>query len=496
MPKRTDLKTILIIGSGPIVIGQACEFDYSGTQAITALKEEGYRIVLINSNPATIMTDPEIADATYIEPITCVYIEKIIQKEKPDAILPTMGGQTALNAAVELYEKGILKKYNVELIGAKVESIKKAESRELFHNAMKKIGLDVAKGKFIKSFSEAKDFVDTTGFPIIVRPSFTLGGTGGGIAYNIDELETIVSRGIDASPVNEVLIEESLIGWKEFELEVMRDVNDNFVVICSIENFDPMGIHTGDSITVAPSQTLSDKQYQELRDAAKKVISEIGVETGGSNIQFAVNPENGRVVVIEMNPRVSRSSALASKATGFPIAKIAAKLAVGYTLDEIPNDITKTTPSCFEPVIDYVVVKIPRWDFDKFRSSNPDNDVLGVQMKSVGEVMSFGRNFKEAFQKAVRSLELGRAGFGADGKDVYSFKYLTGLSSGEKKLLKQKILTKLQTPRSDNIFFIRYAILLGASIDEIHLSTKIDKWFLNQLKEIAELEKELHQYEF
>ncbi|HMS34397.1 MAG TPA: carbamoyl-phosphate synthase large subunit [Ignavibacteria bacterium] len=495
MPKRADLKTILIIGSGPIVIGQACEFDYSGTQAVKALKEEGYRVVLINSNPATIMTDPEIADATYIEPITSNYIEKIIIKERPDAILPTMGGQTALNAAMDLYEKGILEKYNVELIGAKVESIRKAESRELFHNAMRKIGLDVAKGRFIKNFSEAKDFSDEIGFPIIIRPSFTLGGTGGGIAYNKEEFETIVNRGLDASPTNEVLIEESLIGWKEFELEVMRDVNDNFVVICTIENFDPMGVHTGDSITVAPSQTLSDRQYQELRDAAKKIISEIGVETGGSNIQFAVNPETGRVIVIEMNPRVSRSSALASKATGFPIAKIAAKLAVGYTLDEIPNDITKTTPSCFEPVIDYAVVKIPRWDFDKFRSSNPDNDVLGVQMKSVGEVMSFGRNFKEAFQKAIRSLELGRSGFGADGKDIYSFEYLTKLKDDDRKILKQKILTKLQTPRSDNIFFIRYAMLLDASIDEIYNSTKIDKWFLNQLKEIVEMEKELHEYE-
>ena len=495
MPKRTDLKTILIIGSGPIVIGQACEFDYSGTQAVKALKEEGYRVVLINSNPATIMTDPEIADATYIEPITSYYIEKIIQKEKPDAILPTMGGQTALNAAMDLYEKGILEKYNVELIGAKVDSIRKAESRELFHDAMIKIGLDVAKGKFIHKFSDAKEFAEEIGFPIIIRPSFTLGGTGGGIAYNIEEFETIVNRGIDASPTNEVLIEESLIGWKEFELEVMRDVNDNFVVICSIENFDPMGVHTGDSITVAPSQTLSDKQYQELRDAAKKIISEIGVETGGSNIQFSVNPENGRVIVIEMNPRVSRSSALASKATGFPIAKIAAKLAVGYTLDEIPNDITKTTPSCFEPVIDYIVVKIPRWDFDKFRSTNPDNDVLGVQMKSVGEVMSFGRNFREAFQKAIRSLELGRSGFGADGKDKYSYEYITSLSEEERSGLKLKVLMKLQTPRSDNIFYLRYAMLLGASIDEIYNTTKIDKWFLNQLREIVEMEKELYGYE-
>lgn len=495
MPKRTDIRSILIIGSGPIVIGQACEFDYSGTQAVKALKDEGYRVVLINSNPATIMTDPEIADATYIEPITSTYIEKIIRKEKPQAILPTMGGQTALNAAMELYEKGILKKYGVELIGAKVEAIRKAESRELFHNAMKKIGLEVANGRFVKTYNEAKGFAEETGFPIIIRPSFTLGGTGGGIAYNIEEYETIVNRGLEASPIKEVLVEESLIGWKEFELEVMRDVNDNFVVICSIENFDPMGIHTGDSITVAPSQTLSDRQYQELRDAARKVISEIGVETGGSNIQFAVNPDTGRVIVIEMNPRVSRSSALASKATGFPIAKIAAKLAVGYTLDEIPNDITKTTPSCFEPVIDYVVVKIPRWDFDKFRSSSPDNDVLGVQMKSVGEVMSFGRNFKEAFQKAIRSLETGRGGLGADGKDVYGTDYLRSLAPAEKSLLKQKILTKLQTPRNDNIFYIRYALLLDAKIDELYAVTRIDKWFLNQLKEIVETELELSEYE-
>jgi carbamoyl-phosphate synthase large subunit len=495
MPKRTDIKTILIIGSGPIIIGQACEFDYSGTQAVKALMEEGYRVVLINSNPATIMTDPEIADATYIEPITSTYIEKIIIKEKPDAILPTMGGQTALNAAMELYEKGILDKYGVELIGAKVDAIRKAESRELFHNAMKKIGLDVAKGKFVKSYGEAKSFAEETGFPMIIRPSFTLGGTGGGIAYNIEEFESIVNRGLDASPTKEVLVEESLIGWKEFELEVMRDVNDNFVVICTIENFDPMGVHTGDSITVAPSQTLSDKQYQELRNAAKKVISEIGVETGGSNIQFAVDPVTGRVIVIEMNPRVSRSSALASKATGFPIAKIAAKLAVGYTLDEIPNDITKTTPSCFEPVIDYVVVKIPRWDFDKFRSSSPDNDVLGVQMKSVGEVMSFGRNFKEAFQKAIRSLETGRAGLGADGKDVYDTNYLLSLKDSEKSSQKQKVMTKLQTPRNDNIFYIRYALLLDATIDELYAVTKIDKWFLNQMKEIVEMEMEMAEYE-
>ncbi|MBP9096834.1 MAG: carbamoyl-phosphate synthase large subunit [Ignavibacteria bacterium] len=493
MPKRTDLKTILLIGSGPIVIGQACEFDYSGSQAVKALKEEGYRVVLINSNPATIMTDPEIADATYIEPITTEYIEEIIKKEKPEAILPTMGGQTALNAAMQLHEKGILKKYNVELLGAKVESINKAESREEFSAAMKKIGLEVAEGMFVHNMEEARIAMEKTGFPIIVRPSFTLGGTGGGIAYNVDEYETIVNKGLQASPTNQVLVEESLIGWKEFELEVMRDKNDNFVVICSIENFDPMGVHTGDSITVAPAQTLTDKQYQKLRDASKKIISEIGVETGGSNIQFAVNPETGRIIVIEMNPRVSRSSALASKATGFPIAKIAAKLAVGYTLDEIPNDITKTTPSCFEPVIDYVVLKIPRWDFDKFRSSNPDNDVLGVQMKSVGEVMSFGRNFKEAFQKAIRSLETGRAGLGADGKDKYSYEELTSLKKSERVLLKEKILTKLKTPRNDNIFYLRYALLVGASIDELYQSTKIDKWFLNQVKDIVDMEVELRE---
>ena len=494
MPKRTDLKTILIIGSGPIVIGQACEFDYSGTQAVKALKEEGYRVVLINSNPATIMTDPELADATYIEPITPYFIEKIIQKEKPDAILPTMGGQTALNAAMDLHEQGILKKYNVELIGAKIPAIRKAESREEFNNAMVKIGLEVAKGKFIKSYDEAQEFVDKIGFPVIIRPSFTLGGTGGGTAYNIEEFEGFVNRGLSASPVGQVLIEESLIGWKEFELEVMRDVNDNFVVICSIENFDPMGVHTGDSITVAPSQTLSDKQYQLLRDAAKKIISEIGVETGGSNIQFAVHPETGRIIVIEMNPRVSRSSALASKATGFPIARIAAKLAVGYTLDEIPNDITKTTPSCFEPVIDYVVVKIPRWDFDKFQSTNPDSDVLGVQMKSVGEAMSFGRNFKEAFQKAIRSLETGRSGFGADGKDVFPTEYLLEVKGDEKKELIDRVLGKIKIPRNDNIFYIRYALLLGVDVDDIYEATKIDRWFLCQLREITDLEKELYSY--
>jgi carbamoyl-phosphate synthase large subunit len=405
-----------------------------------------------------------------------------------------MGGQTALNAAMDLYEKGILDKYNVELIGAKIPAIRKAESREEFNNAMVKIGLEVAKGKFINNFDEAQEFVDDIGFPVIIRPSFTLGGTGGGTAYNIEEFEGFVNRGLSASPVGQVLIEESLIGWKEFELEVMRDVNDNFVVICSIENFDPMGVHTGDSITVAPAQTLSDKQYQLLRDAAKKIISEIGVETGGSNIQFAVNPETGRIIIIEMNPRVSRSSALASKATGFPIARIAAKLAVGYTLDEIPNDITKTTPSCFEPVIDYVVVKIPRWDFDKFQSTSPDSDVLGVQMKSVGEAMSFGRNFKEAFQKAIRSLETGRSGFGADGKDAFPTEYLLEVKGDEKKELIDRVLGKIKIPRNDNIFYIRYALLLGVDVDDIYDATKIDKWFLYQLREIVDLEKELYAY--
>jgi carbamoyl-phosphate synthase large subunit len=442
------------------------------------------------------MTDPGLADATYIEPITSEYIEKIIIKEKPDAILPTLGGQTALNAAIDLYEKGILDKYNVELLGAKVESIKKAESREQFSRAMDKIDLKVPKGKFVHSLSDAKEFIEENGFPVILRPSFTLGGTGGGTAYNIEEFESILNRGLEASMTREVLIERSLFGWKEFELEVMRDKNDNFVVICSIENFDPMGVHTGDSITVAPQQTLTDRQYQELRDAAKKVISEIGVETGGSNIQFAVNPENGDFVVIEMNPRVSRSSALASKATGFPIAKIAAKLAVGYTLDEIPNDITRTTPSCFEPVMDYVVVKIPRWDFDKFRSANTQSDVLGVQMKSVGEVMSFGRNFKEAFQKAIRSLEIGRSGLGADGKDIYDSEMLINVKGSEKAALKEKFLTKLKVPRSDNIFYLRYALLIGCTIEEIHNSTKIDNWFLFQIQEIIEMEKTLLSYTF
>ncbi|MBI3398035.1 MAG: carbamoyl-phosphate synthase large subunit, partial [Deltaproteobacteria bacterium] len=408
MPKRTDIKRVLIVGAGPIVIGQACEFDYSGTQACKALKEEGYEVILINSNPATIMTDPGLADRTYIEPVIPDVVEKIIEKERPDALLPTMGGQTALNIAVSLAESGVLKKHGVELIGAKLSAIKKAEDRELFKEAMERIGLEVPRSGYAKTLSDAISIAETMSYPFIIRPSFTLGGTGGGIAYNAEEFKEMVQYGLDASPYSEILIEESVIGWKEYELEVMRDNKDNVVIICSIENFDPMGVHTGDSITVAPAQTLTDKEYQIMRDAALKIIREIGVDTGGSNIQFSVNPDNGKMYVIEMNPRVSRSSALASKATGFPIAKIAAKLAVGYTLDEIPNDITKKTPACFEPTIDYVVTKIPRFTFEKFPQADA---ILTTQMKSVGEVMAIGRTFKESLQKAMRSLEIGSYGF-------------------------------------------------------------------------------------
>lgn len=488
MPKRTDIHSILIIGSGPIVIGQACEFDYSGTQACRVLRQEGYRIILVNSNPATIMTDPEFADATYIEPITPEFVEKIIAKERPDVILPTMGGQTALNVAVDLAESGVLKKYNVELIGAKLEAIKKAEDRELFRAAMDRAGLQSARGGFVHSIEEALKIANQIGFPLIIRPSFTLGGTGGGTAYNIEEFQTKVVHGLTSSPIHQVLIEESVIGWKEYELEVMRDLKDNVVVICSIENFDPMGVHTGDSITVAPAQTLTDKEYQQLRDAALKVIREIGVETGGSNIQFAVNPKNGQVLVIEMNPRVSRSSALASKATGFPIAKIAALLAVGYTLDEIPNDITKLTPASFEPTIDYCVVKIPRWDFEKFKGVD---DSLGVQMKSVGEVMSIGRTFKEALQKALRSLEQGRFGLGADGKDVVNIRKL---SDDEKNEWKQKVLDRIKKPRPHNIYFLRYGFQLGLTVDDLFQASQIDPWFLYNIKQIVEMEEELYSY--
>ena len=485
MPKRTDLQSILIIGSGPIVIGQACEFDYSGTQACKVLREEGYRTILVNSNPATIMTDPDIADRTYIEPITPYFVEKIIERERPEAILPTMGGQTALNTAVALADQGVLEKYHVELIGARLEAIRKAEDRELFKAAMDGAGLETPRGGFVRSMEEALALVQKIGFPVIIRPSFTLGGTGGGIARTMEQFEDAVDRGLTASPIREVLLEESVIGWKEYELEVMRDLNDNVVIICSIENFDPMGVHTGDSITVAPAQTLTDKEYQKMRDDALKIIRAIGVETGGSNIQFAVNPKDGRCLVIEMNPRVSRSSALASKATGFPIAKIAAKLAIGYTLDEIPNDITRVTPASFEPTIDYTVVKIPRWDFEKFKGAD---DTLGIQMKSVGEAMAFGRTFKEALQKALRSLEQGRHGLGADGKDLLDVDRLT---TQEKESWKERIRARLKVPQPDNVFYLRYAFQLGMTIDELHCLTHIDPWFLHNIRQIVDLEEEL-----
>ncbi|HNT34474.1 MAG TPA: carbamoyl-phosphate synthase large subunit, partial [bacterium] len=462
MPKREDIHSILILGSGPIVIGQACEFDYSGTQGCKALRQEGYRVILVNSNPATIMTDPDTGDSTYIEPLDVPTVTKIIEKERPDCILPTLGGQTALNLAIDLSKAGVLDKYGIELIGAKREAIEKAEDREQFKLAMQKIGLEVPKSFYARSYREALEMAREVGFPTIIRPSFTLGGTGAGIAYNREELEYWLKWALDQSPVHEVLIEESVLGWKEYELEVMRDMADNVVIICSIENFDPMGVHTGDSITVAPAQTLTDREYQRLRDASIAVIREIGVDTGGSNIQFAVNPENGRFIVIEMNPRVSRSSALASKATGFPIAKIAAKLAVGYTLDELPNDITGETPASFEPSIDYVVVKVPRWNFDKFPGSDPK---LGMQMKSVGEAMAIGRSFQESLQKALRSLEMGRFGFGADGKDKHHIKqFLQGETIQifrEIESLKREIEQELRFPSPQRIFYIRYALQLG-----------------------------------
>ncbi len=434
------------------------------------------------------MTDPELADATYVEPITPAVVEKILEKERPDAILPTMGGQTALNIAVALAESGVLEKYGIELIGAKLEAIKKAEDRELFQDAMTQIGLESPRGRFVHNMDEALEVAEEMGLPIIIRPSFTLGGTGGGTAYNLEEFREKVEHGLSSSPIHQVLVEESVIGWKEYELEVMRDLRDNVVIICSIENFDPMGVHTGDSITVAPAQTLSDKEYQVMRDAAIKIIRQIGVETGGSNIQFAINPDDGRMIVIEMNPRVSRSSALASKATGFPIAKIAAKLAVGYTLDEIPNDITKETPASFEPTIDYCVVKIPRWDFEKFKGVD---DTLGVQMKSVGEAMAIGRTFKEAFQKALRSLEQGRFGLGADGKDVLDIRSLPDSKRDE---VKKKVLDRLKMPKPNNVFYMRYAFQLGATIDELFRVTKIDPWFLYNIKQIVDFEEELHGY--
>lgn len=482
MPKRTDIKKILVIGSGPIVISQGCEFDYSGTQACKALKEEGYTVILVNSNPATIMTDPEFAHRTYIEPITAEVIEKIIEKEKPDVLLPTLGGQTGLNVSIELFEKGILKKYNVEMIGANADAIKRAEDRELFKETMKKIGLAVPKSGFAHSMNEAYDVVKDIGYPVVIRPSFTLGGTGGGIAYNIEEFENIAEKGLESSMTCEILIEESVIGWKEYELEVMRDKRDNVVIICSIENFDPMGVHTGDSITVAPAQTLTDKEYQRMRDAAIEIIRAIGVETGGSNIQFAINPSNGYIVAIEMNPRVSRSSALASKATGFPIAKIAAKLAVGYTLDELPNDITKKTPACFEPAIDYCVVKLPRFAFEKFPDANP---YLTTQMKSVGETMAIGRTFKEALQKGIRGLEVGKTGLAAEGEPRHR---RDGARLDDIERSREDIVEKLRLPNAERIFYLKYAIKAGLSLDEIHQLTKIDKWFLSQVNEIIEVE--------
>jgi len=478
MPKRKDIKKIMLIGSGPIVIGQACEFDYSGTQACKALKEEGYKVILVNSNPATIMTDPEFADRTYIEPITAEVCAEIIKREKPDALLPTLGGQTGLNTAMDLWRSGVLKKHGVEMIGAKAEAIEKGEDRLKFKQCMQKIGLDVPVSGIAHTLDEARNVVRDIGrFPVIIRPAYTLGGTGGGIAYNREEFDAMAQRGLEASPVSEILIEESLIGWKEFETEVMRDKNDNCVIVCSIENLDPMGVHTGDSITVAPAQTLTDKEWQQMRDGSFACIREIGVETGGSNIQFAVNPENGRMVIIEMNPRVSRSSALASKATGFPIAKIAAKLAIGYTLDEIPNDITKSTPASFEPTIDYVVVKTPRFAFEKFAQADP---TLTTQMKSVGEAMSIGRTFKESLQKALRSLEIG------------AFGLLGGRWGGLRELRdRAEIERKLITPCAERIFYIRHALRAGFTLDEIHRLTHIDPWFLQNIREIVEIEEEI-----
>ncbi len=482
MPKRTDIHRVLVIGSGPIVIGQACEFDYSGTQALKALKSEGLEVVLVNSNPATIMTDPELADRTYVEPLTADAVEKIIEKERPDALLPTVGGQTALNLAVQLDELGVLKKYDVELIGAQIPAIKVAEDRLLFKNAMREIGLDMPKSGVAKSLDEALVMVEDTGFPAIIRPSFTMGGVGGGIAYNLEEFKEICSRGLSLSPVHEVLVEESVIGWKEFELEVMRDGADNFVVICSIENVDPMGVHTGDSITVAPAQTLTDKEYQRMRDAARRIIRRVGVETGGSNIQFAVNPVDGRMTVIEMNPRVSRSSALASKATGFPIAKIAAKLALGYRLDEIPNDITRVTPASFEPTIDYVVVKIPRWNFEKFPQADR---TLTTQMKSVGEAMSIGRTFKEAFLKGIRSLEMGKEGLLFRRPSAEDEPQTDEDQEEEETGLRKQLVV----PTDRRMWALFRALDKGWSVERLHELTKIDPWFLDQFAALVELRR-------
>ena len=479
MPRRDDIKKILLIGSGPIIIGQACEFDYSGTQACKALREEGYEVVLVNSNPATIMTDPDTADRTYIEPLTWEILEKVIAKERPDVVLPTLGGQTALNLAMDLEHHGVLEKYNVEMIGARADVIDKAEKRDQFKAAMEKIGLEVCTGRTVTTLEEAKEVLAEIGLPAVVRPSFTLGGSGSAIAYNRQEFDSLVRRGLDLSPVTQVLIEESIIGWKEYEMEVMRDADDNVVIICAIENFDPMGVHTGDSITVAPAQTLTDKEYQRMRDASLAIIREIGVETGGSNIQFAIDPRTGRMIVIEMNPRVSRSSALASKATGFPIAKIAAKLAIGYRLHELPNDITRETMACFEPTIDYVVTKIPRFAFEKFPEADP---MLNTQMKSVGETMAIGRTFKESFQKALRGLEVGSFGFGCDKNDLWGTPQQPS---------NDEIRSKLSIPGDQRVWHIRYAMKSGMSIDEIYKLTNIDPWFLDHLAEIVEIEEML-----
>ena len=482
MPRRNDLHKILIIGSGPIVIGQACEFDYSGTQACKALREEGYEVVLVNSNPATIMTDPEMADRTYIEPLTWEVVAKVIEKERPDALLPTLGGQTGLNLAMDLYRQGVLDQHGVEMIGASAEAIAKAEDRELFKQAMERIGLEVCRGRTVHSVAEAREAIQEIGLPCVIRPAYTLGGTGSNVAYNREQFEEWVARGLAVSRISEVLLEESVLGWKEFEMEVMRDADDVVVIICSIENFDPMGVHTGDSITVAPAQTLTDREYQKMRDASIAVIREIGVDTGGSNIQFAIHPQTGRMVVIEMNPRVSRSSALASKATGFPIAKIAAKLAVGYRLHELPNDITRKTPASFEPTIDYVVVKVPRFAFEKFSEADP---TLTTQMKSVGETMAIGRTFKEAFQKALRGLEIGRFGLGCDAKDLWGTPQQPPIEA---------VRQKLAVPNAERPWYLRYAFKYGMSIDEVYSLTAIDPWFLRHIAELVEMEDRLRQY--
>jgi carbamoyl-phosphate synthase large subunit len=494
MPKRSDIHTVLIIGAGPIVIGQACEFDYSGTQACKALREEGFRVVLVNSNPATIMTDPEFADRTYIEPVTVECMEKVIAREVEElrrlgnpgklVLLPTLGGQTALNTAMGLHHKGILARHGVEMVGANAQAIERGEDRQVFKDLMLSIGQDVPVSGTAHTLEESHAVAQRIGrFPLIIRPGYTLGGTGGGTAYNREEFEELARRGLELSPVQEILIEESLLGWKEFEMEVMRDKEDNCVIVCSIENFDPMGVHTGDSITVAPIQTLTDKEYQLMRDASFAVIRAVGVETGGSNIQFAVDPETGRMVIIEMNPRVSRSSALASKATGFPIAKIAAKLAVGYRLDEIRNDITRETPASFEPTIDYVVTKIPRFAFEKFPQADP---TLNTQMKSVGEAMAIGRTFKESLQKCLRSLEIGRSGLGGDGKP-----WRIGTETyGDRDILPREVIaSKLSVPNAERIFFIRHALRAGFSLEEIFQLTKIDRWFLTQLKQLVDFEE-------